>query len=51
MSHWLVGEPEWPEVAQLSLDWLASRGVGLAPAKKPKRGQLSLFGLGERADA
>jgi pimeloyl-ACP methyl ester carboxylesterase len=51
MSHWLVGEPEWPEVAQLSLDWLGSRGVALTPAKKAKRRQLSLFGLGERAEA
>lgn len=46
MSHWLVGEPEWPEVAELALAWLAARA--LAPAKK-KRGLSRLFGMLERA--
>jgi hypothetical protein len=37
MSHWLIGEPEWPLVAQLTLEWLAGRGVKPAtagPARK-----------------
>ena len=43
MSHWLVGEPEWKDVAQLSLNWLEHRGVTPKPAK-PKKKSLSLFG-------
>jgi pimeloyl-ACP methyl ester carboxylesterase len=27
MSHWLVGEPEWPEVARLCLEWIARRNL------------------------
>jgi hypothetical protein len=38
MSHWLVGEPEWPEVARLSLEWIARRGLAqLAVARKRRR--------------
>jgi pimeloyl-ACP methyl ester carboxylesterase len=48
MSHWLVGEPEAPQVASLVLQWLEARNVS---AKQPKRKQLSLFGWGERPDA
>jgi pimeloyl-ACP methyl ester carboxylesterase len=40
MSHWLIGEPEWREVAQLAIDWLAARM--LAPERK-KRGLFGLF--------
>jgi pimeloyl-ACP methyl ester carboxylesterase len=47
MSHWLVGEPEWSEVAELALSWLAARA--LAPAKK-KRKPAPFFGMLERAD-
>jgi pimeloyl-ACP methyl ester carboxylesterase len=50
MSHWLVGEPEAPEVAALVLQWLEARGIGTKPSK-PKRRQLSLFGWGEGAGA
>jgi len=50
MSHWLLGEEEWPDVAKLSLDWLASHGIGPTPTK-PKRKSLGLFGLGARAEA
>lgn len=46
MSHWLIGEPERLEVAQLILDWLQARGIGPTP-KPVKRRTLSLFGLGE----
>ncbi len=42
MSHWLIGEPEWPDVARLTLDWIAAR----APATPPKKRALSLFGFG-----
>lgn len=49
MSHWLVGEPEAPQVARLALQWLQARGVLPKPAKKKK--QLSLFGFGEPASA
>ncbi|MEJ0058113.1 MAG: hypothetical protein WDM79_00235 [Terricaulis sp.] len=50
MSHWLVGEPEAPQVSQLALSWLTERGIGPTPSK-PKRKSLTLFGLGERAGA
>jgi len=43
MSHWLIGEPEWKDVAQLSLNWLEHRGVTPKPVK-PKKKSLSLFG-------
>jgi pimeloyl-ACP methyl ester carboxylesterase len=43
MSHWLIGEPEWTDVAQLSLNWLEHRGVTPKPTK-PKKKSLSLFG-------
>jgi pimeloyl-ACP methyl ester carboxylesterase len=42
MSHWLVGEPEAPEVAQMTLRWLEARDI-LPKAVKAKK-QLSLFG-------
>jgi pimeloyl-ACP methyl ester carboxylesterase len=48
MSHWLIGEPEAKDAAQLTLQWLDARGIGLKPVK-PKRKQLSLFGWGESA--
>jgi pimeloyl-ACP methyl ester carboxylesterase len=28
MSHWLMGEPEWPAVADAALEWLAAQGLG-----------------------
>ncbi|MGD9814460.1 MAG: alpha/beta hydrolase [Hyphomonadaceae bacterium] len=50
MSHWLVGEPEAPEVVKLTLQWLEARGIGPKPMKAKKK-QLSLFGWGEGAGA
>jgi len=47
MSHWLVGEPETPEVAKLTLQWLEARGISAKTARK----KLSLFGWGESAEA
>lgn len=46
MSHWLVGEPEAPEVAKLTLQWLEARGI-VPRAQQSKRKQLSLFGWRE----
>lgn len=47
MSHWLIGEPEWPQVAQMALSWLAQ--LGLTPAAAPpfraKRGKRVLLRL------
>ncbi|MBY0565086.1 MAG: alpha/beta hydrolase [Hyphomonadaceae bacterium] len=43
MSHWLVGEPEAQEVAQLLLQWLDARGVGAKPVKVKRK---LLFGFG-----
>jgi pimeloyl-ACP methyl ester carboxylesterase len=43
MSHWLVGEPEAAEVAQMTLRWLEARDI-LPKAAKAKKKQLSLFG-------
>lgn len=40
MSHWLIGEPEWPAVAQHVLAWLEGQGVGAgagAAGRKPSR--------------
>jgi pimeloyl-ACP methyl ester carboxylesterase len=48
MSHWLVGEPEYGDVAKLALNWLEAQGIGPTPVKQ-KRKALNLFGLGERA--
>jgi pimeloyl-ACP methyl ester carboxylesterase len=50
MSHWLVGEPEAPDVAALTLKWLTARGIGPKPVKA-KRKQLSLFSFGDGAGA
>jgi pimeloyl-ACP methyl ester carboxylesterase len=50
MSHWLVGEPEAPEVIHLVLAWMNERGIGPIPVK-PKRKTLTLFGLNERPGA
>lgn len=50
MSHWLVGEPEAPQVAEMVLNWLAAREIGPKPIKA-KRKQLSLFGWGDSARA
>lgn len=50
MSHWLIGEPEAKDVADLTLQWLNARGIGPKPVK-PKKKQLSLFGWGEAAGA
>ncbi|HYD89707.1 MAG TPA: alpha/beta fold hydrolase [Vitreimonas sp.] len=49
MSHWLVGEPEAPDVAKLTLQWFDARGIGPKPTKKKR--QLSLFGWGDSAGA
>jgi pimeloyl-ACP methyl ester carboxylesterase len=46
MSHWLVGEPEAQDVAQMTLRWFEARDILPKPAK-PKRKQLSLFGWRE----
>lgn len=44
MSHWLIGEPEAPQVADLLLQWLEVREI--AP-KRRKPWQLSLFNWGD----
>ena len=44
MSHWLVGEPEAPDVAALTLQWFEAREIFKRPARK-RRG-FTLFGLG-----
>lgn len=49
MSHWLVGEPEAGEVAQLTLHWCEARG--LTPPAPKKRKPFGFFGLGENAGA
>lgn len=49
MSHWLVGEPETPDVIALIMQWLEARGILVKPKRKPR--QLSLFGFGERPEA
>lgn len=50
MSHWLVGEPEAPEVANLTLQWLEARDIGTKPTRA-KRKALSLFGFGDSTNA
>jgi pimeloyl-ACP methyl ester carboxylesterase len=49
MSHWLVGEPDAPDVAALTLQWFEAREILKRPVRKRK--QLSLFGWGEPASA
>jgi pimeloyl-ACP methyl ester carboxylesterase len=49
MSHWLVGEPEAPDVAALILQWFEARDIFKAPVRK-RRG-FSLFGFREPARA
>ena len=43
MSHWLVGEPEWPEVARLCLEWIVRRGVANLEKPAKKRSAFSPF--------
>jgi pimeloyl-ACP methyl ester carboxylesterase len=50
MSHWLVGEPEAPEVANLTLQWLEARDIGTKPTRT-KNKTLSLFGFGDSTSA
>jgi len=45
MSHWLVGEPEAPDVAKMTLQWLTACGITTKPARKKK--PLTLFSWGE----
>ncbi len=50
MSHWLIGEPEACDVAELTLQWLEARDI--APKlPRAKRKQLSLFNWGDSAGA
>jgi len=49
MSHWLIGEPEAPDVSKLTLQWFEARDI--TPKPTHKRRQLSLFGWGEGAGA
>ena len=37
MSHWLIEEPGWEEVAQLSIAWLIEQGIGPVMPGKPKK--------------
>jgi pimeloyl-ACP methyl ester carboxylesterase len=46
MSHWLVGEPEWPEVARLCLEWISRRelaNITRERSRKRASGLLSAF--------
>lgn len=43
MSHWLIGEPEWPQVAAAALDWLRARGIDANATKAQARRRLGLF--------
>jgi pimeloyl-ACP methyl ester carboxylesterase len=43
MSHWLIGEPEWPDVAAAALDWLRSRGLEAKGSTAPKRRRVGVF--------
>ncbi|MGE0596872.1 MAG: alpha/beta hydrolase [Hyphomonadaceae bacterium] len=49
MSHWLVGEPEAADVADLVLSWMRAREIAPKPVRRKK--QLSLFNWGEGAEA
>lgn len=43
MSHWLIGEPEYPDVAAAALGWLAARGLDAASTTPAKKRAPSLF--------
>ncbi|MBU6405937.1 MAG: alpha/beta hydrolase [Alphaproteobacteria bacterium] len=47
MSHWLMGEEEWPQVAETALMWLVKKGI-FADAAPPttRRKPLQLFSWG-----
>lgn len=46
MSHWLIAEPEWPEVANAALEFLVARGLAPGGAKPPSgRARRPLYGL------
>jgi len=51
MSHWLIGEPEWPDVAASALDWLDRRALGPQSQKTVKRKRTGLFPWSGAADA
>jgi pimeloyl-ACP methyl ester carboxylesterase len=51
MSHWLIGEPESGDVSSISLAWLASRDIGVAPMKARPKKSLSLFSFGAPREA
>jgi pimeloyl-ACP methyl ester carboxylesterase len=44
MSHWLMGEPEWQEVAKLTLDWLQARDVKPSFVRAARKKALRLIG-------
>jgi pimeloyl-ACP methyl ester carboxylesterase len=46
MSHWLIGEPEWQQVADRTLSWLAERGLKPSSQGKPGKKPLRLFSWG-----
>ncbi len=47
MSHWLIGEPEWPQVAEKALMWMAARGLSASgPPPAAARKPLRLFSWG-----
>nr|AQQ75082.1 hypothetical protein [uncultured bacterium] len=48
MSHWLVGEPEAPQVARLALQWLEARDIPPKPEKR-RSSCLCLAGANRRA--
>ena len=42
MSHWLIGEPGWREVADLCLAWLAEHASLAAAEARPPRSSAQL---------
>jgi pimeloyl-ACP methyl ester carboxylesterase len=38
MSHWLIGEPEWQDVAHIALAWLKAKDLSPEGGRKKQRG-------------
>lgn len=45
MSHWLVGEEEWADVATLALAWMQQRGIKPSVGRAARKKALRLLGV------
>ena len=43
MSHWLMGEPEWPQVAKTVLNWLSVREIKPSIARAARKKAMKIL--------